>query len=334
MAVRDMERKPMPLFSLTELEETARLISPIVPPTPQYAWPLLGARTGCEVWVKHENHTPTGAFKIRGGLAYLDKLIRDRPGLEGVVTATRGNHGQSIALAASRLGLRSVIVVPEGNSAEKNTAMRGFGAELIVAGRDFDESRTHAARIADERAYQMVPSYHPDLVKGVATYALELFAARQDLDAVYVPIGMGSGICGMITVRELLGLKTEIVGVVAENAPAMARSFEAGYILPGNSAATFADGMACRNPDPEAFAIIQSGAARIVTVSEDEIAAAIRALYADTHNIAEGAAAAPLAALMQECAAMQGRRAGLVMSGGNIDTPVLARVLNGETPAV
>lgn len=322
----------MPLFSLDELHAAASRIAPLMPPTPQYAWPLLAARAGCEVWLKHENHTPTGAFKIRGGIVYLDRLMRENPRLDGVITATRGNHGQSIALAASRLGLASVIVVPEGNSAEKNAAMRAFGGELVVAGQDFDESRIHAARLASDRGLFMVPSFHPDLVMGVATYALELFTAQPDLDAVYVPIGMGSGICGLITARDLLGLKTEIVGVVAAAAPAMAVSFEVGHVTPGNSAATFADGMACRNPDPEAFAIIQKGAARIVTVSEDEIAAAIRALYADTHNIAEGAAAAPLAALLKEGAPMRNRRVGLIMSGGNIDTDRLAAVLAGETP--
>ena len=322
----------MQRLTLDDLERAARLIAPIVPPTPQYAWPLLSERTGCELWLKHENHTPTGAFKIRGGIVYLEALARRKPGLKGVVTATRGNHGQSIALAASRLGLASVIVAPEGNSVEKNAAMRAFGAELMIASRDFDESRGYAARLAEERGYQMVPSFHGDLVKGVATYALEFFTAQPELNAVYVPIGMGSGICGVIAVRDLLGLKTEVIGVVAENAPAMAHSFEAGRVIPGNSAATFADGMACRDPDPEAFAIIRAGAARIVSVSEAEIAAAIRALYADTHNIAEGAAAAPLAALMQEGDAMRGRRVGLVMSGGNIDTPVLAAVLAGGTP--
>jgi threonine dehydratase len=324
----------MQRLTLDDLVQAARLIAPIVPPTPQYAWPLLAERTGCDVWLKHENHTPTGAFKIRGGIVYLEALARQRPALKGVVTATRGNHGQSIALAASRLGLASVIVAPEGNSLEKNAAMRGFGAELVTAGRDFDESRGHAARIAEERGFQMVPSFHGDLVKGVATYALEFFTAQPELDAVYVPIGMGSGICGVIAVRDVLRLKTEVIGVVAQNAPAMAHSFEAGQVIPGNSAATFADGMACRDPDPEAFAIIHAGAARIVSVSESEIAAAIRALYADTHNIAEGAAAAPLAALMQDGDAMRGRRVGLVVSGGNIDTPVLASVLAGVTPDV
>ena len=319
-------------IKLNEIESAADLIRPIVPPTPQYAWPLLCERTGCEIWAKHENHTPTGAFKIRGGLVYLDRLKREQPRLEGVVTATRGNHGQSIALAATRLGLASVIVVPHGNSVEKNAAMRAFGAELITAGRDFDESRNHAAALAEERGYVMVPSFHSDLVRGVATYALEFFAAQPDLDAVYVPIGMGSGICGMITMRDLLGLKTEIVGVVAENAPAIAQSFAAGRPIPGNSAATFADGMACRDPHPDAFAVIRAGAARIVSVSENEIAEAIRALYSDTHNVAEGAAAAPLAALMKEGSAMRGKRVGVIFSGGNIDTPKFAAILQGDTP--
>jgi threonine dehydratase len=327
------ESSTLPHPTLTEIEDAARLIASTVPPTPQYIWPLLCERTGCEVWVKHENHTPTGAFKVRGGLVYLDLLKREIPDLRGVTTATRGNHGQSIALAAARLGLASLIVVPEGNSPEKNAAMRAFGAELVVAGKDFDESRAYAARIADERGFQMVPSYHSGLVKGVATYALELFGGAPALDAVYVPIGMGSGICGTIAVRDLLGLKTEIVGVVAEQAPAMAQSFAAGRPIPGNSAATFADGMACRDPHPDALTIIHAGAARIVTVSEDEIAAAIRALYADTHNIAEGAGAAALAALTKEGQRMRGKRVGLILSGGNIDTPLIASVLAGNTPS-
>jgi threonine dehydratase len=323
----------MSLFTLAELEDAARLVAPFVPPTPLYAWPLLAKRMACEIFIKHENHTPIGAFKIRGGIVYLDRLMRDQPGIKGVVTATRGNHGQSIALAAARLGLASVIVVPEGNSAEKNAAMQAFGAELIVAGKDFDASRPVAAQIAEERGYHMVPSFHRNLANGVATYALELFRARVELDAVYVPIGMGSGICGLITTRDLLGLKTEIIGVVAEGAPAIALSYQAGHIVPGNAAVTFADGMACRSPDEAAFAVIKRGAARIVTVSDDDIAAAIRALYADTHNVAEGSGAAALAALTREQAAMKGKRVALIQTGGNIDTPVLAQVLAGETPA-
>jgi threonine dehydratase len=324
----------MLLFSLAQLEAAAGLVSSVVPPTPLYAWPLLAKRTGAEVWVKHENHTPIGAFKVRGGIVYLDALKRGSAKPSGVTTATRGNHGQSIALAAARAGMPCAIFVPHGNSREKNAAMQAFGAELIVAGADFDESRPHAAAFAEQRGYHYVPSFHPQLVKGVATYALELFQAETELDTVYVPIGMGSGISGLITVRDLLGLTTEIVGVVAENAPAIALSFEKGHRVPTNSAATFADGMACRDPDPDALAIICRGAARIVRVGEDNIADAMRAYYEDTHNVAEGAGAAPLAALLQERDRMRGKRVALVLSGGNIDRDAFAEVLAGRTPQV
>ena len=323
----------MPLFSLDELNEAAAAIRPIVPPTPAYAWPLLAQHVGATVVVKHENHTPVGAFKVRGGIVYVDALCRAERNLKGLVTATRGNHGQSIALAAARNGIAVAIVVPEGNSREKNAAMAALGAELITAGKDFDESRVTAAEIQKQRGYHYVPSFHRDLVKGVATYAYELFSSFADLDVVYVPIGMGSGICGVITVRDLLRLKTEVVGVVADNAPAYALSFKAGQLTPTNAARTFADGMACRDPQAEAFAIIKQGAARIITVSEDEIADAMRIYYATTHNVAEGAGAAPLAALMQERARYAGRRAGLILSGGNVDMPLFAQVLRGETPA-
>ena len=323
----------MALFTLDELASAAVVVRNVVPPTPAYAWPLLADKTGVAVIVKHENHTPTGSFKARGGLVYVDALLRGGPKPKGFVTATRGNHGQSVAAAAARHGIPAVIVVPQGNSAEKNTAMAAFGGELVTAGRDFDESREVAAEIKRQRDYHFVPSFHRDLVKGVATYAQELFASHDDLDVVYVPIGMGSGICGLITVRDLLGLRTEIVGVVAENAKAFALSFKAGYPVPTNSARTFADGMACRDPQPEALEIIKNGAARIVTVSEDEIAEAIRIYYTTTHNLAEGAGAAPLAALMKEKGRYAGKRAGLILSGGNIDMPVLAKVLRGETPA-
>jgi threonine dehydratase len=323
----------MPLFTLDELAAATATVRTYVPPTPAYAWPLLAERTGATVIVKHENHTPTGSFKARGGLVYVDALCRSDRKPKGLVTATRGNHGQSVALAAARNGVPVVIVVPEGNSREKNAAMQAFGAELVTGGKDFDESRVVAAQIQNERGYHYVPSFHRDLVKGVATYALELLQNFADLDVVYVPIGMGSGICGLITVRDLLGLKTEIVGVVAENAPAFALSFAAGQPVPTNSARTFADGVACRDPQAEAFAIIKIGAARVVTVSEDEIAEAIRIYYTTTHNLAEGAGAAPLAALLKEKARYAGKRAGLILSGGNIDMPLLAQVLRGETPA-
>ena len=287
-------------FSIADLEATAALVRTVVPETPQYAWPLLASRSGAEVWVKHENHTPIGAFKLRGGLVYMDWLARSGLKPSGVITATRGNHGQSIALAGRRVRLPVTIVVPEGNSAEKNAAMAGFGAVLIVHGRDFDEAKAQAMRLAAERNLHYLPSFHPLLVQGVATYALELFRAVADLDTVYAPIGMGSGICGLIAVRDLLGLDTEIVGVVAAAAPAVALSVEAGRPVPTESARTFADGMACREPDAEALAAIAKGAARIVRVSEAEIAEAIRLLWAATHNVAEGAGAAALAALMQE----------------------------------
>ena len=322
------------LFSLAELEAAVPLVRSVVPPTPLYAWPLLARRSGAEVWLKHENHTPIGAFKVRGGIVYLDGLKRSGPMPAGVVTATRGNHGQSIAMAAAKAGVACAIFVPRGNSREKNAAMQAFGAELIVHGRDFDESRERAAGFAAERGFHFVPSFHPDLVKGVATYALEMLTDCPDLDAVYAPIGMGSGICGLITARDLLGLRTQIVGVVAEAAPAVALSIEQGRPVPTNSADTFADGMACRVPSEEALAIMANGVARIVRVREDEIAEAMRALYEDTHNIAEGAGAAAFAALMQERDRMRGKRVGLVLSGGNIDRDALAEVLAGRTPRV
>lgn len=320
------------MFSLSDLEAAADLVHTHMPPTPQYAWPLLARRSGVDVWVKHENHTPIGAFKVRGGLVYMDALKRSGERVDGVITATRGNHGQSIARAASAVGLASTILVPRGNSAEKNTAMRAFGAELIEHGRDFDEAKDEAGRLAREKNLHYVASFHPALVKGVATYALELLRGVADLDAVYVPIGMGSGICGLMATRDLLGLKTDIIGVVAENAPCIALSVEAGKPVPTNSAQTFADGMACRVPHADALNAILRGAARIVRVGEDAIAEAIRFYYEDTHNLVEGAGAAPLAALLQEQGRQRSRRVGLVLSGGNIDRPVFAAVLAGKTP--
>jgi threonine dehydratase len=324
----------MPLFSLDELAAAAAIVRPIVPPTPAYAWPLLAETLGTAVVVKHENHTPIGAFKIRGGLVYVDALCRAGALPKGLVTATRGNHGQSIALAAARARLPATIVVPRGNSSEKNAAMAAFGAEVITAGADFDESRLIAETIERERGYHYVPAFHRELVKGVATYAQELFASCSDLDVVYVPIGMGSGICGLITVRDLLGLKTEIVGVVADNAPAYALSFAAGHAVETNAAMTFADGVACRVPSPQALDIILKGAARIVRVAEDEIADAVRIYYRTSHNLAEGAGAAPLAAALQERSRLAGKRVGLILSGGTIDSAVMAKILRDETPVV
>lgn len=321
------------LFGLEALEQAVDVVHTAMLPTPQYAWPLLAHRLGCEVWVKHENHTPTGAFKVRGGLVYLNELHSSGQLPAGMVTATRGNHGQSIPFAARRHGVPVTVVVPEGNSPEKNRAMQGWGAELIVHGVDFDESRGEAARLAEDKGLLFAPSFHPTLVRGVATYAWELFQAVDDLDVVYVSIGMGTGICGLISVRDLLGLKTEIVGVVSTEAPAFARSLKAGEVVETATARTFADGMACRVPDSEAFEIIQRGVARIVEVTDQEIAQAMRSLFEDTHNVAEGAGAAGLAALTQEAGAQRDRKVAVILTGGNVDTSVFSTVLQGETPA-
>ncbi|CAH0257788.1 threonine dehydratase [Roseomonas sp. CECT 9278] len=307
------------MFTLNDLEAAAALVHRSFAPTPAIAWPLLAARTGAETWVKHENHTPTGAFKIRGGLVYMERLARERSQVRGVVSATRGNHGQSLAFAGQRHGVPVTILVPRGNSMEKNAAMRAFGARLIEHGEDFDAAREEAMRLAAAEGLEFAPSFAPDLVKGVATYALEFFRATPALDALYVPIGLGSGICGCILARDLLGLSTQIIGVQSVGAPSYALSFVAGHVVTTDRAETRADGMATRMPDAGALAIIRAGAARIVTVTDDEVAAAIRAYWTDTHNLAEGAGAAPLAALMQEAAAMRGKRVGLVLCGGNID---------------
>ena len=280
------------MFTLADVETALPIVRAAVPPTPEYAWPLLCARVGAEVFVKHENHTPIGAFKLRGGLVYVERLKRERPHIKGIISATRGNHGQSLAFAAQRAGLLLAIVVPRDNSLEKNAAMRGFGAELIEFGEDFDEAKGHAAEIAARRRYEFVPSFHRDLVIGVATYAHELFTAVADLDTVYVPVGLGSGISGVIGVRDALGLKTRVVGVVAKRANAYAMSFAAGHVVTTNSALTFADGMAVRVPDETALAIMQHGAERIIEVSDDDIADAIRIYFSDAHALAEGAGAA------------------------------------------
>lgn len=313
--------------SLSALEDAAAIVYRVMPPTPQYCWPLLSRRLGAEIWVKHENHTPIGAFKLRGGLCYLADLKRAEPQLRGVITATRGNHGQSIAFAASRLGLAATIVVPHGNSIEKNRAMAEFGAELVEAGHDFQAAYEHAIGLAEERKLHLVRSFDPGLVRGVASYGLELFRAVGDLDRVYVPIGLGSGICGVLAAREALRRTTEIIGVVAANAPTYALSVAAGEPVGTNSADTIADGLACRVPDAEALAIISRGAAGIVTVSEAEIRRAMRILFTDTHNLAEGAGAAALAAALQERDRLQGKRVAVIQSGGNLDRALFAQVL-------
>jgi len=316
-------------LSRQDLERAADLVHAAMPPTPQFSWPLLSRRAGCEVWVKHENHTATGAFKIRGGIVLLDALKRAQPDLRGVISATRGNHGQSIAWSGRRHGLRTVIVVPEGNSRDKNAAMRAWGAELIEHGRDFDEAKEHAARLAQAQGLESIGPFHPELVAGVGSYAQELFSAVAGLDRVYVPIGCGSGICGLIAWRDALGLATKIVGVVAERADCYALSFEAGAPVETPSADTFADGMAVRVPVPAALRIIRAGAEHIVRVSEDEIRAAVRHYYSDTHNLVEGAGAAPLAALLKDKPPAGGRYA-VIASGGNIDRDAYLRALAGE----
>jgi threonine dehydratase len=307
------------MFDLRQLERAHAIVGQAVPPTPAHAWPLLAQRLGTTIVVKHENHTPTSAFKVRGGLVYLDRLKRERPNTPGIISATRGNHGQSLAFAASRHGVPVTIYVPHGNSVEQNRAIRGFGAELVEHGEDFQEAREEAYRRAAMNGLEIVPAFHPDLVLGVATYALELLRKAPDLDVLYVPIGQGSGICGCILARDLLGLKTEIVGVQSTEAPSYALSFAAGAVVTTKTSNTRADGVATRIPDADAVAIICKGASGVVQVTDDEIASAMRAYWTDTHNLAEGAGAAALAAALQEKKKLQGKRVGLVLSGGNID---------------
>jgi threonine dehydratase len=313
------------MFDLGQLERAQDIVAAAMPPTPAHHWPLLSERLGATAIVKHENHTPTGAFKVRGGLVYVDRLKRERPHTAGLITATRGNHGQSVAFAAGRYWVPVTIFVPHGNSVEKNRAMRAFGADLVEHGEDFQAAREEAGRRAKLDGLEFVPSFHPDLVLGVATYALELLRKAPDLDVLYVPIGQGSGICGCILARDLLGLKTEIVGVQSTEAPSYALSFAAGTVVTTETSNTLADGLATRVPDADALAIIRKGASRIVQVSDDEIRAAITALWTDTHNLAEGAGAAALAAALQDKPKIRGKRVGLILSGGNIDFDLFNR---------
>jgi len=313
--------------TIAELDASRAIVYRHMSATPTYAWPLLSQRTGCDVRVKHENHTPIGAFKVRGGLVYLSGLKATQPNLKGVISATRGNHGQSLAFAAGKLGMKAVIIVPKCNSLDKNASIIALGAELIVHGEDFQEALEFCQNLAVERDLFMINPFEKPLMRGVGTYALELFEQVANLDAVYVPVGMGSGICGLIKARDALDLKTEIIGVVAENAPAYALSFEKGEVVSTETADTLADGVACRVPSAEAFEIIKEGAARIIRVSEDEILRAIGIYFTDTHNLAEGAAATPLAGLLKEKNTQAGKRIGLILSGGNVDKDVLAQAL-------
>jgi len=311
------------------IETAATLVHGAIGSSPQISWPLLSQRIGAETWVKHENHLPTGAFKVRGGLTYVARLRQEQPNVRGVIAATRGNHGQSIAFAARQFGLSCVVVVPHGNSRSKNAAMRAYGAELVEIGHDFQATYEATQAIAEERGLHFVRSFHPRLLDGVATYGWELMRAAPDIATVYVPIGLGSGICSTIQARDALGLKTEIVGVVADNAAAYALSFEAKRPISTNSADTIADGVACRVPVEDALQVIWRGAARVIRVSEDEIAAAMRAYFSDTHNVAEGAGATPLAAALKDKKRTAGK-VGLILSGGNVDTDVYAQVLSAE----
>ena len=317
----------MNLPTLEALDAARHLVYQSILPSPQLHWPLLSERCGCEVWVKHENHLPTGAFKVRGGLVYINRLCRREPQLTGVVTATRGNHGQSIAFAAGREGIKSLIVVPEGNNPEKNRSMKALGADLVVHGRDFDEAAQHAQSLAAEQKLHRIPSFDVDLVSGVASYALELLQSQPDLRRIYVPIGLGSGICGVICARNALGLETEIVGVVSDAADCYALSLAAGKCVSTESANTLADGMAVRVPNPDALAMMLGNVARIVTVTDKEVLAAMSQYFTATHNIAEGAGAAPLAALFKEREQNAGEKVGLILSGGNADRALYKKVL-------
>lgn len=316
------------LPGLASIEAAAEIVYRTMPPTPQYRWPLLERRLGREMWTKHENHTPVGAFKVRGGLVFVEELLSRGDAPRGVIAATRGNHGQSVAYAASRAGIASTIVVPFGNSPGKNAATAALGARVVEHGDDFQESLEFAQTLAQREGLCFVPSFHPDLVRGVATCAFELLRATPALEALYIPIGLGSGICGALAARDALGLDTEIVGVVAAGAPAIALSLEAGRIVEA-PATTMADGMACRRPNDDAFALLAARGVRTVIVGDEEITEAIRALFADTHNVAEGAGAAGFAAAAKDAPARGFARVGFVLSGGNVDASVLARVLSG-----
>jgi threonine dehydratase len=317
----------MTLPSLAQIREAQDVLYQFMPPTPQYSWPLINQRLDAEVWIKHENHTSVGAFKIRGALIYTEWLRRTQPGLKGVVAATRGNHGQGVAMAAKVHGIPCVIVVPHGNSIEKNRAMIAQGADLVEHGQDFQESLEYARTLAGQRGLVMVDSFHERLVMGTATYALEFFQSAPALDRVYVPIGLGSSVCGVSAARNALGLTTEIIGVVASGSPSYALSFVQHKVVDAPSRTAIADGLACRTPNANAMEIIWENVARIVEVSDAEIECAMRVVYQDTHNVAEGAAAAAVAGAMRERAANRGKRIGVVLTGGNVDASVFARVL-------
>ncbi len=321
------------LPSLDEVRAAAETVYRLMQPTPQYRWPLLCERLGTEVWVKHENHTPIGAFKARTAIVYAEKLLQREPGTRGLMAATRGNHGQSVALAAQRKNLPCIIVVPRGNSVEKNAAMRAQGAKLIEHGEDFQSSLEHAAKLNAELGYHLVPPYHRDIVLGIATYWLELFTSVPEIDVAYVPVGMGSGICSAAAVRNALGLQTKLVGVVSEHAPMYALSFENGKIVEAPAQTVLADGLACRKGNEEALQVMLQNVDHIVRVTDAEVSAAMRAFFTDTHNVVEGAGAATLAAAVKEAPALKGKRVAVIATGGNVDHDVFARVLSARDEA-
>ena len=318
------------LPTIEEVRAAAQSVYRLMLPTPQYRWPLLCQRLGTEVWVKHENHTPIGAFKARTAIVYAEELLKREPGTRGLAAATRGNHGQSVALAAQRKKLECVIVVPHGNSASKNAAMRAQGARLIEHGQDFQSSLEHAQKIASELGYHLVPPYHRDILLGVATYWLELFTAIPELDVAYVPIGMGSGVCSAVAVRNGLGLGTKLVGVVSDHAPTYALSIAQRQIVESPAQAVLADGLACRRGDASALEVMLENIDHVVRVTDAEVASAMRALFNDTHNVIEGAGAAALAAALREAAEIRGKRVAVIATGGNVDPDVFARVLSDQ----
>jgi threonine dehydratase len=319
----------MQLPALNQIREAQSIVYGHMPPTPQYSWPLINRRLKAEAWIKHENHSPVGAFKLRGALVYGVWLAQTQPGLKGMVAATRGNHGQGVAMAARLLGMKAVIVVPRGNSHEKNQAMLAQGAELVERGHDFQEALEFASRLAAELGFAMVDSFHERLVMGTATYAMEFFEGAPPLDVVYVPIGLGSSISGMAAARNALGLQTEIVGVVSAQSPSYSLSFQQRQVVEAPSNTAIADGLACRRPNPHAMEVIWKNVARIVEVPDAAIAEAMRAYYQDTHNLAEGAGAAALAGALQEKNKLEDKRVGIVLTGGNVDRPVYEQVLAG-----
>jgi len=318
------------LPTIAEVEHAAESVYRVMRPTPQYCWPLLCEQLGTEVWVKHENHTPTGSFKARTAVVYVEELMKGESGTRGLIAATRGNHGQSVALAAQRFGLPAAVVVPIGNSVEKNAAMRAQGARLIEHGHDYQSSREHAEFLVAELGYHYVPPYHRDIVRGVATYWLELFTAVPDIDVAYVPIGMGLGVCSGAAVRNGLGLKTKLVGVVSELAPTYMISFAQKKCAEAPALTKLADGLACRKPEEEPLQFMLANIERVVSVSDAQVAEAMRKMYITTHNVVEGAGAAPLAAALKEAEKLRGKRVALIASGANVDHDVFARVLQGK----